>query len=449
MKYICSFFVFFIFSISAVTPTEKYLAEFSFEEISQEIEEQGEIGFKMGDYYPLFQKAIAAEDETFFGYHATTIDHLLYQEITKAMLEKIFEERFRSDFYFLRTPGQEFFNINNKNDFFHLFAPKPTTPEKRKFVQLYFIDIIEKISGTSFPHIEVDESVTAKIYKALAYSLPSKEVSKEKTFEILYEFLKNSKLEEREFLCFENALMRWIECPKKHFHEASDYSHKDEKFVRAHLSPYNDTQKQQQRLLISLNTALFAHHTLPPESTVHIFASGQSVDIDSIDFEKKMLKELQNFASMSGFSAAVAKKCIELTKDVFELESGVLLQFFAPSSSSLDEVTYLCSTFGEPLRDESSAKTVSEYLVTFDPKKFEKLIFPGMAPILLHPQVRLLATNSETLNPYSWLKVKVYTTIPEEKLFDFQQSLRELLERHPPDQQKSAAFKKELENQWF
>lgn len=444
MRFLSLFFTVCIFSTYASTPTEKYLNEFPIEQIICIVDKYSAIDRGMGDHLNIFYEAIANEDEYFFGYHATTISHFAYQEIVKTVLEKVFQETFREDFYFLRAPGAPAFDIKGIDDFFVLFEPNLNIEEKKRFIELCFIRTLESISGKKFPAITIEDDTAADIYEVLVNSLASGLYPLSNGDAVLFAFIRNYDMDQEDRNAFEGALFQWLKSPLDVFYEYEDLRYSEYDFVVKQFDPYDDTRKEQQQLLTSLNISLFAHHTIPTESTVHVFMRGQSIDLDLEDFEYRVLNQLRKFIMSAGMPSSFAEDCWTLAKSKLEFKNGVLLQMFAPFPERLDEVAYMCATYGRPMNDVK----VSEYIPSFDPQKCEKLPLIDGEELIIHPQVRLVATHAEVLNPYSWLKVKVYTAVPQKDLKDFKEALRKLVEEVKMDKAQAESFRHSLEQHW-
>lgn len=102
---------------SFVSPTELFVLDHGPEEI--------EAGFNLNSvslkFKKLFDKAQANEKLGFFGYHGSSRDFRIYQDIIRIGIEEILELPIREDFQFLRVPGSAMYDLEGVNDFLSLF----------------------------------------------------------------------------------------------------------------------------------------------------------------------------------------------------------------------------------------------------------------------------------------------------------------------------------------
>lgn len=105
------------------TPTERYLIENPIEQIENHFRNEY-LGEEFKSHQPFFQKVIEREKEgNVFGYHASTQNFRIFQDILRAVFEEIFNYQIPEDFHFLRVPGGEEFDFpEGKDSFFQLFG---------------------------------------------------------------------------------------------------------------------------------------------------------------------------------------------------------------------------------------------------------------------------------------------------------------------------------------
>lgn len=68
-------------------------------------------------YYPLFNSIAESESWGHIGYHGANQDFRIYQDIIRHVVEQILSIPIRSDFHFLRIPGDTDLNLNSIKEF--------------------------------------------------------------------------------------------------------------------------------------------------------------------------------------------------------------------------------------------------------------------------------------------------------------------------------------------
>ncbi len=354
--------------------TDLFLQNYPLEEIRCNLEEQTQSAH-LQSCFDLFNVAIDQERLGFFGYHATTMRHWVYQEIVKQVLEKN-GQVFPKNFYLLRAPSETFGKFQTASEFLEMFSEKKLSlEEKRRFINIFFLRPIgEELL------VYTDEEAHL-MYEAFSFS--REDLAKRATA-----FL--GKKTER--------LENWLDDP----HQEDQRTTEEHEFIFKTLHPLDDSWEEEQQYLVALNFSLFGNYTVPTESTIYVFAKGRSIEADKELFEE----ESQKFLDTLGYAPNTAAEIFEEANQIFSLDQGLLLQFFDDAAySHLDNCAYLSSNFGLPIQDQKP----SEFLSRFDPLAETTCV----ESFTLHPQLRLLMTQ-ETLSP-SWLKIKQYDLVAEEQ----------------------------------
>lgn len=369
----------------SLTLTESFLQQYPLNEIRRSLTEQSlserQDGFQLDLFLDIFNQAIAQEHRGCFGYHATTQKHWVFNEIVKQVLEAEGHPPFPTDFYLLRAPGPTFKEFSQASAFLDRFSErKLSLEEKRRFIHQFFLQPVKEEC------LEYTDDQALQMYETLLfYSDVPSPLTKEEVAERAAAFIGKRT----------EALETWLNDPKS---DDFDRTAEDHQFIIETLYPLNDSWPNQQQYLVSLNLSLFGNYTLSTESTIHVFAKGESIDLAGEGCIETAARE---FLLSRGYPA---EKAEEIFKAIpFPLNQGLLLQFFDDAAySHLDDYTYLCSNFGRPLPNQKP----SEFLTHFDPTA--ETISGG--PYIFHPQLRLLMTE-QTLTP-SWLQIKQYDCVP-------------------------------------
>lgn len=386
--------------------------------MSEAIEKQIE-RFDTALWMPFFQEAAKNESSNFFGYHATTSAHYVLNLIIKLALQHSCKLNIPDDFYFLRSPDPSRYTLHSVDEFFEKYKePALSASEKKKFVKSALLQPLNKASRRhiTIGNLTSDEFET--IYKGLIYSnLKSSQLVRHFPQKVIQRYLKDP-----------------IGFCKKWGNEL------DESLLFLIKNPILDTNKHIQKELISLNIPLYAHFTIPTESTMHIVANNESIDMEAID---RIIKELRSFLDRMGYERECRDALIKIAKSLISQPHGVLLQFFARDDAFLDRYAYIATNFGTPSKNKIPSKIVTDY----DPKIFEKATFQNKE-ILIHPQLRLVLSMQATLNPNSRLKIRCYHKIPQSEIDAFKCAASKILEDAKVDQAKLDAFSAELYKAW-
>ena len=376
--------------------TERFLHEFSIEKIVPclEIEEGCDIALIL----KVFDEAIAQEKPGFFGYHATTLKHWVFNEIIKHVLTLREQIPFRDHFYFLRSPLAQQEQIQDVTAFLSSCTKKrdcSTFEEKKGYISFALLKLIDRND------LIYNEEVANQVFEALLFfsPLPSK-LTKEETQRRLTDFIGI------------NGFQIWLQkrADREIFSQYLEALPIEELLENSRIySPLVDTEPTQQKLLVSLNIPLFGNFTIPTESTAHVFIKGQSIDSSADEILETATEE---FLASYGFPKGLGNEIFKQAEAIISLQQGILLQFFDdPDYSHLDQVSFICMGFNSLYEGKRS----SEFITTFDPAK-------DIA------QLRLLITK-DTLDPKSsWLTIKQYDLVPLEKKAEIKKLIAQKLE---------------------
>lgn len=362
--------------------TERFLNKFPLQKIISSLEEDG---LNIDPFLEIFSQAIAQEKAGFFGYHATTMKHWLFNEIIKQVLILEGHPFIQNDFYFLRSPENYDEKIQDIKNFLSKCLEKrtlATIEEKKRFISLNFLKVIDK------DYLLYDDQTANFVFEALLFFSPiSSKLTEEEAKNRLIAFVGTADFE------------KWLEnrFQRENFLKYMDLLTVDEILELNNIyCPVADTLPWQQRLLVSLNIPLFGNFSTPTESTVHVFMKGESIDMD---IDEILNTEVQNFLASHGFPKKLGEEIFEEVQFIINLKQGILLQFFDdPAYSHLDLFTFPCTGFNSPSIEKSSLNLLS-----------------NLDPEINTEQLRLLITK-ETLDPKSaWLKINQYDLVPLEK----------------------------------
>lgn len=104
-------------SFATTTPTERFLSTYDSVEILAELNELYD--HKVTDSFPFLSQVVSNEQEQiFFGYHASSHDFRLFQDILRALFEEVLDLPIPEDFQFMRIPGIPLYNYERGKDSF-------------------------------------------------------------------------------------------------------------------------------------------------------------------------------------------------------------------------------------------------------------------------------------------------------------------------------------------
>ena len=320
-----------------------------------------------------------------------------------------------------------------------------TTDEKRNFVSLFFLNAIEmhakcKLSLESIPDQNIDEVYDTLLH--FAPVLPNKKLKQEEVDEALLNFaLKLAKQNQINKATIKIAFEAWLKDPLNF--DQLEEAHFN--FVYKVLHPFDDTDQEQQNILIALNVSLFANHDIPSESSVHIFAKGESVDLE---FNDVAVEKISEFFEQIGIKSELAEEIYTFASSKFKkAKSGILLQFFTNSPvgmASLDKACYVCSNYGVP----DQQRFASDFVTQFDPKNYILFDDPHVGRFVIHPQLRVVISNQEVLNPFSWIKIKEHDLLDPNAKKVVHEFIQQKIRNASVDEVRKNQYKAKLDSDW-
>lgn len=121
------------------TPTQIYLQTHSIDNIKEFSGVNAETFDRM---LPFFMKLVAEENGIgFFGYHASTQNYRIFQDILRAVFEEVFGYDIPEHFQFLRIPGDPLFDLKNGiASFYEMFDRRGVSKKnKQEIVRALFL----------------------------------------------------------------------------------------------------------------------------------------------------------------------------------------------------------------------------------------------------------------------------------------------------------------------
>jgi hypothetical protein len=198
----------------------------------------------------------------------------------------------------------------------------------------------------------------------------------------------------------------------------------------------NDSLKDQQEQLLSMNYALFGNFENFGECTVSFFTENKTAW--SVVFQSKLISLFDSL----GLPTYVITELFELGKPLMTANNGVLFQLFDLSHHNPFHKPY-------QLVDQMCYTARARSAGTPDPiqKKLSELYF-GEGPQAFTAQFRLVINNSHILNPYSPLTFKRYERTDPQIVNEYETKLREAIRKLPYDQTKAKQYRQLLLTLW-
>lgn len=417
MNKFISIYFFIVFCATAsfaagLTPTEKYLTQISEEEIAQFIQEDVlnmGTSFDFSQYADFFHGIIAQENEFFIGYHASTTDHLIFQEFVRAAMEEIYGWDVPEDFYFLRAPSDPDYNIEGTQDIFKRYGRPEFTPQELKKVVFHLVDSpIHHLSGQHLDWKKMNDKKMERLYFLLLHFtlfMPNTELTREeaaielkKTLQKMIPSALSSKHKEK----LRKGIETFTEDPFE-----DDFRDLYPVWLpfQSINHPFDDSDEELQKLVIALNVPLYGNFSLFSESTLHIFAKNRSVEV-SDDFEYFFERAPKDFFQGIDMHSKEVRELLAWAKKHLTTETGTILQIFCGPSelaAEPDNLFYPCGFWGAPCLGKPVKEVDGKGEWQFWPHFNQKL--------LINQQVRLVLTNRHSLNPKGGLKIKEYDLI--------------------------------------
>lgn len=421
------------------SPSKQFLNKYPIENIARAIHEQKSESFDTDKFFPFFLSVLEQEDETFFGYHATTVSHLIFHESVKATLEALYGYDFPEDFYFLRAPDSSAYSVSNTAEFIKKYSrPELSLSDKRKFIEYFLLNPLKAQEEFNVPTLEC--GVVEDLYRTLLFYSPGEPATEKSETQVQQDLMNFISKHASNKSAMLEALTEWFKNPLQ-----AERTDEEDEFLFPILHPFDDTAKEQQALLLSMNIALFSNFTLPSESTAHVFAKGQSIDLNNGSVQKKLKK----FFKIAGIDETIADTIYSYADSLLNIEQGVLLQFFdikdtEAARTHLDTASYVCATYGQPNFSILPSLAVPNFLSM----KCTEIDNSELGHLILHPQLRLICIPSSTLNPFSWLKIKEYDMLNSHDKEQLREFIRMQIVHAQRDPAKVTDYKTYLDTIW-
>lgn len=412
------------------TPTELFLHKHPFSSIQQECLEANK-GSEFEKNTPLFLQIIENEKKPgFFGYHASSQNFRIFQDILRAVFEETLNIPIPEDFHFFRIPGgPEYSKIQDKQHYLDLIAPKhPSEEEQKQLIELLILRPVNQefqltLKVEDFSQQDLDillnplldarkdiiESWGDTATEPFRFEPPFSPFTQEVARVVFKENCTTEK---------ENWLDRRLHpglMPSFHLENWRSHSLNENQAVASFLYPYHDERPGQRENVISLNIALFANLMGDGESSLYIYLSGATIsggENKGADFLRLLFEEI-------GLPSSLVDKLYKMgTESLSPYKEGCFFQFFdlTPHQEYLQNYVYVSAPFGIP-----------------HPSITPQDILEGKTPLFTKHdstyQMRLLITNTQALNPYSSLCIRRYDSVPphaaQEILAAFKKELRQ------------------------
>jgi hypothetical protein len=150
------------------SPTYRYLSEHQYEDIKKEF---NKFNFSKNDE-KLFNKMIDQENSSFIGYHASSTDFLIFQDIIRLTIEEIMKISIPKNFHFFRNPLDRKLIYETADDFTEAMpipkSGKDSSPTIRRHILSLNVALYQSFDshGNSTPRYYLDnETWTTPAYE--------------------------------------------------------------------------------------------------------------------------------------------------------------------------------------------------------------------------------------------------------------------------------------------
>lgn len=439
------------------TPTEKYLKTTPLETIAQSLKPEEEARL------PTLLEISAKESENgFFGYHGSTQNFRIFQDIIRAVLEQKFEFVLPQDFYFFRIPGKPQYHFpNGLKDFKNEITKKNNDKKVIKLIiQTFLLEPLQSEMGVKIKFEQFTKSDIALLsesFEDIASQLSEKRALVEKTpnseEQATATDTQNAPAEKAYRIIFKilaakkgstppTDLQPWIEQQlsthgilKTYFNVADE---KKKNLMTNFFYPFWDVSIGQREFLISLNIPLFGNYAWPDEGSLGIVLNNATLE----GGDKLTIKFLQEWFRQIGLPQDSVIELVNIGRShVPETSQGVLFQFFDIGSEPY-QFTEKHAYVSYPYGVEAKGFTPSEVLTG------TKDIDYHSGNSILQRQIRLLMSNEATLNPYSNLRIIRYDFLGETVANQIVSEMKDTLLNTKVNQKKLNAYKSKLEKSW-
>lgn len=146
--FIAIFLIVGAFHLHGDSPTERYLSTHPINHIKPYMKQLG----VTEEHVYVLKDAISNESEGFFGYHGTTREFRIYQDIIRFALEEVLGITIRKDFHFLRIPGDPALDLLSAKDYLNRYE-SDTLPDDVNESRFYVSINIAIYENFYFPEL--------------------------------------------------------------------------------------------------------------------------------------------------------------------------------------------------------------------------------------------------------------------------------------------------------
>lgn len=449
----------------SATPTERFLASHPIEEFSESFDPL------VIEYFPLLIEISKEEtEETFFGYHATSQNSRLFQDILRVVFEEVLDHPLPENFYFLRSPGKEEYNAyDGQQSFLEKNGELEFPNGYQEAVLKNFIALAQKQSGDPLSISDFSQEEKKLLWDyfesfidvytqdqwvrtAKKYSLPESAVLEEKPFNEQLPTVVDTIVKRHHELYPDSnsgALKAWMEAKLSDSYDIYTVFNQrelppeekvNERLIDRLVNPYDDTAPHQQALLVSLNVPLFANSSTQGCFSPEIFLLNESM----LGGDECLENELKELFAEIGLDPAMAslmwEEGIQYLRDA-GADKGCLLQLFDLSAaeggapfSFADAHAFVSFRHGIPMH----GLTPSAYIMGSD----------AMTQGSKDLELRLVMGNQSTLNPHSPLRMVRHDLISREASEGLIEMLKARLRGAACDAGKKQQYLVKLEILW-
>lgn len=432
-----------------VSPTLEYLNRVPFDQI----ERHYRYDFLWNDFQestPLFNEMITREvDDPFFGYHGSTQNFRIFQDIVRAVFEEKFGFEMPADFYFFRIPGSSDFDLKNGTESFYEMFDRKDDPELlNQMVEIFILNPLKKKFGVSISTKQLtttEQELLHQIFIDLAKHMDGSDQKGIKSLDqelinlLNYQEMTPFKMEVAQKInlaarkagtrslfpdhtnttltVLQTALLRsgqeieekklypWVKSQLSLNHILNRlyddfYYGSISTKIDQYFFPYLDTRPSQQLRIICMNVPLYGNYFRDDESSIAIFLEDRTIEYG----ERFIYNELKNFFREIGIPEEDVEALFKIAEQrlrKYRSPGGVIFQFYDLSEKEryfhADHSSFVSLDFGTPLKEVSPSDLV---LGQYPLKKRD-----------IDLQLRLVMSNTTTLNPYSAFRIIRYDTL--------------------------------------
>lgn len=475
--------ILFIFNLWASTPSENYLQQHSITEIKSFFSDPAKLNeFNQKVHFeenlPFFLSIMEQENEgRFIGYHASSMQFRIFQDILRATFEEVLQIEIPKDFYFFRVPGDPSFDLfDNKNTYFEMFEREIDTSNKIWYLSFFIFDSIREGLGIDIQVADLTEQEFESLWNILEHfiedfnfdpSLLKKKFEIDSLEKILKDLSKKRKnlrpkvlspaegktvakiivqvSQRLDQVIDEENIVIWAKTEittnqfLKRFTNLfislmEQDSYREAYEIWKNLLPYLDIINEQRKLLISMNIPLFGNYFRSDESTLAVFSNNQTISKG----DSALINILEEFYDEIGLPKDLISSLFDFELSEINksgVKTGCIYQFFDNpnrESALVDKIAFVSRDFGVP---------ANIYVPS-------QVIYADVLPNYNNStdlQLRMVMSNYSTLNPFSGLRIKRYDQIPSEISHNILEGLKQNLRAIETDKDKLNKYKEKLQ----